>query len=291
MKILVKIKDNKLHFLNKKKLNSEYKNMLNTNVISNDELVFSDEYIYKNTKIIASFFNELIKNYQINTLSFQNMDVSLLILPFANRLHNIDNIIFESDEVLTYKICEIIIKILDVKNVSAYNIPQYMFELLDKYGIIPESRSEILFTSNFMAINELTNYSSLFYKYSVFIDFPLDNNDLEDFTTFCKINRHLKIININMPNKINLEEIIYILREYRHKNIKILINGDIQDKELIDFLRKNHKLIKNKYKIILKLTYSDKFIEENIIKETNNSILRSCALLIIGIVFMAIGFI
>ena len=45
MKILIKIKNDRLQFINKKKLNTEYKNMLNTNVISNNELVFSDEYI------------------------------------------------------------------------------------------------------------------------------------------------------------------------------------------------------------------------------------------------------
>ena len=47
-----------------------------------------------------------------------------------------------------------------------------MFELLDKHGYIPESRSEILFTSKFMETNNLTTYSSIYYKnniYSFFI--------------------------------------------------------------------------------------------------------------------------
>ena len=76
MKILVKIKDDRLSFYNKKKLNNEYKNMLNTNVISNDELVFSDEYIKENYKIVATFLREIAKTYNLTTLSFQNFEVA-----------------------------------------------------------------------------------------------------------------------------------------------------------------------------------------------------------------------
>jgi len=86
MKVLVKIKDDRLSFINRKKLNLEYKNMLNTNVISNDELVFSDEYIKENYKIVSTFLNELIKTYNINTLSFQNMEVAKIMFPFYIRL-------------------------------------------------------------------------------------------------------------------------------------------------------------------------------------------------------------
>ena len=213
MKVLVKIKDDRLSFLNRKKLNTEYKNMLNTNVISNDELVFSDEYILKNYKILASFFNEIIKTYNLTTLSFQTMEVAKLIFPIINKLKNINALYFESEEVLPYKFSEKICKLNNIKYISAQYIPQYMFEMLDKYGIIPESRDEILFTSNFMELNGLSTYSNIYYKYTLYLEFPLSKQDLIDFTTFCKINKNLKTININIPNKFNLEEIIFILRE------------------------------------------------------------------------------
>ena len=290
MKVLVKISDKKLSFLNKKRLNTEYKNMLNTNVISNDELVFSDEYITKNYKILTSFFNELSKNYDVNTISFQNMEVASVIMPIVGKLKSISILNFESNEVLPYKICEKIIKCYAIKYVSAEYIPQYMFETLNKYDIIAESREEILFTSNFMELNGLSNYSSIYYKYTVYLNLPMSKEDFNDFTSFCKINRHLKVVHIDVPNKLNLEEIIYILKEYKHKNIKVIIHGDVQDPDLIEYLKRHHKEIKNKYKIILKIKYSDKFLEDNIIKETNNSILRYSAILMftiaIGAIFM-----
>ena len=61
MKIFIEIKDNKLNFRIRKRLNNEQKNLLNTNIISQNELVFSDEYLLSNKKLVASFLRELVK--------------------------------------------------------------------------------------------------------------------------------------------------------------------------------------------------------------------------------------
>ena len=58
-KLLIKIKDNALIIKERKKLSTEYKNIINTNVISCNELVFSDEYILDNPKIVSAFLNEI----------------------------------------------------------------------------------------------------------------------------------------------------------------------------------------------------------------------------------------
>ena len=168
MKILVKIKNDRLCFITRKKLNPDYKNMLNTNVISNNELVFSDEYIFLNQKIICTFFNELIKTYSITTLSFQSLEVLYIFLPLLSRFKEINSLYLESDEIMPYKLCEKLCKINNIKYISFEYIPQYMFELLDKHGYIPESRSEILFTSKFMETNNLTTYSSIYYKNNIY---------------------------------------------------------------------------------------------------------------------------
>ena len=63
-KILVKIIDNKIYFKNRRKLTENYQNMLNTNIISDNELLFSDEYIDQNKKIVKDkdVINWLKKN-------------------------------------------------------------------------------------------------------------------------------------------------------------------------------------------------------------------------------------
>ena len=218
MKVLVKIKGNELIFINRKKLNTEYKNMLNTNIISNDEVVFSDAYIKENYKIVASFLNEISKNYQTNIIVFQNMEVAKLLIPIVNKIKNINSLKFISDETLPYKLCEKIIKCNNIKYISAEYIQPFIFEILDKNDIVSEARSEILFNSQFMTTNVLTNYSTIFYKNSIYLEFPLTKNDLDDFNSFCDINKHLKAIHITAPNRLNIEEIIYILK-LNHKRI------------------------------------------------------------------------
>ena len=287
MKILIKIKNDRLQFINKKKLNTEYKNMLNTNVISNNELVFSDEYILLNQKIVITFLNELINNYSINTLSFQNIEIFSLIYKLIPKIKRINSIYMESDEIMTYKLCEKICKLNNIKYISFAYIPVYMFELIDKNGIIPESRNEILFTSNYMEINDLKTYSAIFYKNSILLEFPLSNEDIEDFDTFCNINRHLKIIHVNKINKYFLELVVNILINNKQKNIKIVLHGDEHDPAVIEYLKKNNKIIKKKYKISFKLKYSKKYIEENFANETNNTILRTCGLIIFAIVIFS----
>ena len=68
-KILIKIKDNTFIIKEKIKLSSEYKNIINTNVISCNELVFSDEYILNNKKIVATFLQELTNTYNVDTIN------------------------------------------------------------------------------------------------------------------------------------------------------------------------------------------------------------------------------
>ena len=236
MKILVKIKNDRLCFITRKKLNPDYKNMLNTNVISNNELVFSDEYIFLNQKIICTFFNELIKTYSITTLSFQSLEVLYIFLPFLSRFKEINSLYLESDEIMPYKLCEKLCKINNIKYISFEYIPQYMFELLDKHGYIPESRSEILFTSKFMETNNLTTYSSIYYKNNIYLEFPFSNEDIQNFNTFCDINKNLKIIHINKLNKEDLETVIKILKNNNQKNIKIILHGNEHDPNVIEYL-------------------------------------------------------
>ena len=88
-KLLFKIKDSTLIVKEKVKLSTNYKNLLNTNVISSDELMFSDEYLIENTKIVSNFLNELTNNYNINTLVIEKNDYAQLIL---NLLINNKNI-------------------------------------------------------------------------------------------------------------------------------------------------------------------------------------------------------
>lgn len=289
-KILIKIKDNTIIIKEKVKLSTEYKNILNTNVISCNELVFSDDYINDNKKIVATFINELTKTYNIDTAIITNNSFTLIFLELFKNNKQITTLILKDETPLTFAICEAIMK-SNIKNVNCYALQPFMIEYLDKYEILVESRNEILFLSNFMIENDLNKFSSLFYKMTLKIEFPMSIQDEDDFIAFCKINKYLKTIDVNTVNKHDIEFLITTLKKNNKKNIKIVIHENVNDIETIEYLRKFNKRKSKKYKISFKLAYSNDYLQENIFKQANINILKTCSYLILFIVFFSFSYV
>ena len=289
-KILIKIQDNSLVVKERIKLSTEYKSILNTNVISCNELVFSDDYIENNKKIVATFLDELTKNYNVDTIILENNSFALLFLDILKNNKQIRTVIFKEESPITFHMCEQIMKSY-IKSVNCYTLQPFMIEYLDKYEIVVESRNEILFLSNFMIENNLNKFSSLFYKISLKIDFPMSNQDEQDFEAFCKINKYLKVIDVNSINKNDLEFLITTLKKNNKKNIKIVIHENINNPETIEYLKKFNKRKSKKYKIIFKLAYSNEYLRNNIFKQANINILKTCSYLILFIVIFTFGFV
>ena len=289
-KILIKIKDNSLIVKEKVKLSPEYKNILNTNVISCNELVFSDEYIENNQRLVSTFLNELTKTYNINTAILESNVFALIFLKIFKNNKQITTLILKEDSPLTFSMCEAIMQSY-IKNVNCYALQPFMIEYLDKYNILVESRNEILFLSNFMIENNLSQFSSLFYKMTLKIEFPMSNQDEQDFIAFCKINKYLKTIDVNTVNKNDLEFLIATLKKTSKKNIKIVIHENINDAQTIEYLRKFNKRKSKKLKIVFRLAYSNEYLRDNIFKQANINILKTCSYLILLIVFFSFGYV
>lgn len=289
-KILIKIKDNTFIIKEKIKLSSEYKNIINTNVISCNELVFSDEYILNNKKIVATFLQELTNTYNVDTINLEKNDFVLMILDVIKNNKNITSLILKEDSPLTFKMCEAIMHSY-IKNVNCYTLQPFMIEYLDKYDILVESRNEILYLSKFMIDNNLSIFSSMFYKMTLNMDLPLNEQDEQDFEAFCKINKYLKVIDVNAINKNDLEFLITTLKKNNKKNIKIVIHENINNPETIEYLKKFNKRKSKKYKIIFKLAYSNEYLRNNIFKQANINILKTCSYLILFIVIFTFGFV
>ena len=289
-KLLIKIKDNTLVIKERKKLSTEYKNIINTNVISCNELVFSDEYILDNPKIVSTFLNEITKTYNANTIIIENNDFTLMFLKLLKNVKSITTLIINDDTPLTFAMCEAIMQSY-IKNVNCYALQPFMIEYLDKYNILVETRSEILFLSNFMIENDLNQFSSLFYKMTLKIEFPMNEQDEQDFEAFCKINKYLKTINVNTVNKNDLEFLINTLKKNSKKNIKIVIHENINNEEVAEYLRKFNKRKSKKLKIVFKLDYSNDYLRDNLFKQASVNLLKMCSYLILLIVVFTFGYV
>lgn len=291
MKIFIEFKDNKLNFSKRTRLNTDQKSLINTNIISQNELIFSDDYIYKNKKIISSFLSELCNDTNISTITIKEYEIAPMILELIKTITSIKAIYFLEQNPLTYKLCESILINPHIKYISVYSLQTFMLEMLDKEDIVVDSRNEILFSSNFMINNNLDKFSSLYYKTSINLEFPLSDLDKEDLESFCKINKYLKTININTAKIDELEYLLYILNNSHKRNIKIIINNNIEDHILIEYLKKINKLNQKRNKIKFKIQYSDDYLQTNLVDQIKLNTFKIIMLLVIFIIFLIIIFV
>ena len=289
-KITIQIQDKSLIF--KYRTNKPVPtNLLNTNVISNNELIFSDEYIKENTKLVGLFLSDLAKMREINEIKISCAEIALLFIDIISRINTITSLVITEDEVLNYGLCEKIIKTKNIKKVNCYSIPEFLIELLDRNNIKAESRNEVLFTSNFMSENDLTSFSKMYYKTNINIPNILLGEDLTDIETFININKYLKVIHFDKYSEENLLNVINILKRLKRKNISIQLHDDIDDENSIIRLRNINKDLKRKYKIKISLIYSNDYLEKNYLQQIIFTTLKICASIIFIIIASVLGYI
>ena len=290
-KILISIQNNTIIFSYKTNNSSISPDLINTNIISNNELIFSDIYIKENNKILSSFIKELSIQYNVHKVVISKMELAPLTLNLLKKATLITDLEIKEDESLTYEICELLINMHTIKNITCYTLQPFMIELLDKNGITCSSRCEILYLSNFMEKNNLLRYSNIYYKTNIRITFPLSLEDLKDLEDFLKINKYLKVIHVNRLINNELENLVNILIKHNRSNLKIVIHENITDEKIAEYLKNKNKTYKKKYKIYLSLEYSKEYLDKNIFKQAITNTLKVCGLIVCSLVILVVTYI
>ena len=265
------------------------KTLLNTNIISNEKLIFSLDYIKKNQKLVSSFLKEIVLEKKTSTILCNDMSV-ISTVGYVFKNTPIIKVLMNTNDNFTYDAYVAIKSINTLKEVECNSIPTYLIELFDKENIKVVSKQEVLFSSQFMANNDLNNYSSIFYAKSIKLMCPIVTNDYNDLTTFFKINKYLKTIELYRYLTTDLLTLIDLLKSMRVKNITIAIHDNITDKDIIERLKVIKKENK-KYKINITLFYSNEYIESNYIKQLIATTIKSCAVIIISLSLLAFSFV
>lgn len=288
-KILIRIQNHSLFFFYKKnKLARE--DLMNTNIISDSELIFSDDYLKENTHLVIPFFNELCKNNQVDTLTFQNNKIALDLLKYFKGNNYVKNVKIKKEENITYALCEELLELKTIKNLECYTLPNFMLELLDKHSVKVTTHSEVFYISAFMQKNELTDYSKLFYKKQIEIYEPLTDEDKEDFVSFLHINKYLKVIRFRALYSEDLEFILEQLKKYRFKYVYIELCYDVTDSKDILYLKELNKKYKQD-KLQIELSYSSEYLNNNLIKQISLNTLKVCGLILISLVVGSFGYV
>ena len=103
-KIIIYIQERALLFTYKHR-ETIREDLMNTNIISDSEIVFSDDYLQTNQKIVIPFFQELCELNNIDTLVFQSNSLAIFLLPFFENIQ-IENIKVKRQEITRYELCD-----------------------------------------------------------------------------------------------------------------------------------------------------------------------------------------
>lgn len=267
-------------------LNKDFKeNLNNTNVINTKETYFSINYINENVELVSSFLNVIIIKNNIHKFIVNNEEATLITLKIIKNINKIDEIYLNYDNTLKY---DEFIEILNnnyLKVINLFDIPNYLLEMIDvNKNLKVTIRNEILFTSNFMEINNINTYSDIFYKKEIYIN-EFKDRDYLDFDSFIQINKYLKIINFNYFSKRQFDYIFNKLIKLNLKNIKINFNeGNINIQNVIEYI---NKVKKEKEDFILtnninfKINYSKEFKKNNMFKQINLNFIKISLLFVI----------
>lgn len=271
------------------------KTLINTNIISNNDLIFSDTYIKNNLEIISVFLKEIIASKKIKKAVVLERDIIILALDIIKPIKQITNFHIVPDISIDYGIFEKLKECNYLKYLNCFEIPKFMIEEID--NILIDVRCEIVSISNFVYQNNLVNYTKLYYRKTLKIFTKFNYDDISDFETFIKINRNLKCIHIYDVDFDTINKIYEIMRDNHNFHVKILIhqnleNTSIIEKNLKDFRMLNKKFIKYCDSQI-KIVYSLDYIKKNFLKQLTLSNLKVCMLIIflLGIlIFISYGF-
>ena len=264
--------------------NNDIKNINNTNIITDEDLIFDTRYLKNNLKLVAGFINVIVQNEHTTKAIVCNEELVDLSLDILNLLPTITYLKIVPDIAIDYKMHMAILRNDTIKEIDCYTIPTYLLERIDTTKNIKiKTRNEVFFISNFLRLNHLTNYSDVYYKKKVTILSDFNESDWKDFDIFLSINKYLKIIYFDYITMDLIKDIVKYLKKYNKSNIKINILGNEKNLKnfnaLENYVKKN-KFIK-KYKIKFRIDYTKEYQKENFIKLLNFTTIRYILIVII----------
>lgn len=272
-KILIQVKNKIIYIKHKKSLKEKESNLLNTNIITDNELIFSSDYILDNTDIVTKFLMELIIHENVDTMYLYKTTLTSTFIDLLDDFDSISNLIVKDDLVLTGDMIKKIGNNKNIDAISVISIYDFFIDYLDKKGKIVEVRNELFLTSDFARNNELLKYTNLYYKRIISLSFPFTDKEDDDFSTFISVNKYLKVIHINKISKVDLEYVIDKLKEYSKENIRIILHDNVNSEELVTYIKKSNKI--NKL-LPISVSYSDKYLGDNLLPQANMNILKMC---------------
>lgn len=268
------------------------KNINNTNIISDEDLIMDIKYLNKNIPLVAGFLNVIVNNEKVINAVIEEEEIIPTAFEVLNLVPNIKHLVIKPDIPVDYKIHMAILKNDTLETVNCYTIPPYLLERIDSTKDVKiETRNEVFLISNFVKTNNLNNYSDVFYKRKITILSNFDDMDFKDFDIFLSINKYLKVIYFEYITMDLLKEVMNCIKKYELKNILINIKSTKDNlknfEELEKYVKKEKYIHKNHIKF--RIDYTKQYQTENLMKFINFASVKYILVVIIICSLLAYG--
>ena len=206
---------------------SNYKGNMNTcRITENNEFFFSSDYLERNLDTLHFYVTPIILENQVTKVIINNKMLLSSIKKFINLYSTVTTLQIEEDSELTISDVKIIMELTHITVIDCYDTEENLYyELLNKYNKKLILRSEVLFQSSIMKLNNIDTISKLYQVKNIYIDKELDQFDKEELTYLLEHNFVLeKIIITNYSKSI----IQYLTKITKNKNILVTVLNDKQ---------------------------------------------------------------
>lgn len=266
-------------------------NINNTNIITDEDLIFDIRYFKNNMKLIAGFLNVMLKNEHVHFAEVLDIELVETAMVFLNYLPIIDSLTIKPDVPIDYDLHLAILKNDTLKNISVYTIPPYLLERIDTTKTVKiNTRTEVFYISNFIRVNKLNTYTDVYYKRKLTVTYEFNDTDLQDFEQFLIINKNLKVLYFEYISLELVKKLVKVLKERGRTNILFNIKADPNTlshfSEIEDYIKKNKTIKKNNYKF--RIDYTTEYKLENFLKLLNFTTVKY--LLVVVILASIIGY-
>lgn len=287
-KINISCKNGKLEFSlvkNRDKNTSTNLNLTQTNVINTDSMIFTSNYLLKNPEIVSSFVSSLIIQRNISKVYINDSEILAVVILIIQNIPQLVELYILPNEEIEFEVFEKLLCSPHIKYINCYSMKHFMIQKLDSNDKTVDVRKELFFISNFINDNNLKDYSSLYYKKSINIKNEMNDEDINDYEIFLKVNKYLKTINIEYYSLNIIKNIIKYLVKYKKRNINIKIYEDNKTTplllETISYLRLIQTKMKDTHNYNFKIIYSKEYKKKNFLAQVNITNLKISSLIII----------
>lgn len=250
-----------------KELDKEEKKNVNKNVIVNNTLFYTLNYLKKNLVSIISLLKS--NNNYYDTIIVQKLVTFKYVTEIMVNL-NIQYLKLDFASTLSLEDYELILSKTNIKQIDCYYMPIFIKEKFENKNVLVNLYNFNKVSDRFILQQDSFDYETLYYRKTLDIkeEYP---GLLDDIKEFLRINYNLKSINIYVFSKELISSIIELVKNDESKNVIVFLHQKDDKGSFItknfEWLKELNKKCRKEYTCEFRIVYSNSFLKNNLFKQ------------------------